>query len=225
MFGAIVRRVRDALEAMALNRAIASLAALLLAVIAVAEPDYLLEVATATIALGVLYLAPVLLDHRNLTRELRDQTTALRAVFEDQATPAVLVTAELLRDGDQIFIVVEHIGSVPIRDVTVRFDPPLVNSKSENVGSVPPLSEAFALLRPGDRIETRFDSASAIRERHHLSGMRHELDNPAPDVMNLAFEATVRYFSVQSGGPARTMRFDLDLGPLLWERRNSSNPR
>ncbi len=209
----IVEGVSQFLELLTLNRQVAYLATVLLAATAITRPGALLEVAATIIALGVLYLSPVVLRMRNDVRNARTDLAAMRDLLEEDRLS--LVFLDLERSGpDDVILAIELFGTLPVRDVAFVFEPPLVNSRSENIGSVPPLSPGIPVLRPGDRIEVPFDTVRSIRERMHLSGMSSELED-APSKPLLKTRATVRFSPADRRGSQVERSIDLDLAPLL----------
>jgi hypothetical protein len=106
------------------------------------------------------------------------QLREARELRREQFRPWVTVSFHFR--SNVAFIKIKNLGNTAARNVSVRFDPELVTTRSEGIGEVPMLTEETPVLVPGDErlllldsVPARFDSELPKRHAAHVSYCDH----------------------------------------------------
>jgi hypothetical protein len=109
-----------------------------------------------------------------VVRQLREA----RELRREQFRPWVTVSFHFR--SNVAFIKITNLGNTAARNISLRFDPELVTTRSEGVGKVPMLAEETPVLVPGDERLVLLDSVPArlqseLPQRHtaHVSYSDH----------------------------------------------------
>jgi hypothetical protein len=126
--------------------------------------------AVGTCATCLVLLATLLY----VVKQLREA----REMRREQFRPWVTVSFHFR--SNVAFIKIENLGNTAARNVSVRFDPELVTTRSEGIGEVRMLSEETPVLVPGDErlllldsVPARLDSELPKRHTAHVSYSDH----------------------------------------------------
>jgi hypothetical protein len=130
----------------------------------------------------------------------------MRAAREAQSRPLVLVNFEI--QGDEIIVRIGNYGNGPATNIRFRSDPALLNSRGQDVGSLPPLGTPIPLLRPGGA-ETGLTAVFDKVASYFQPGIGYFLGSH-----QLTFVAVVGYDDPLSGKTYPDTRIMLDLNPL-----------
>ena len=123
-----------------------------------------------------------------VVRQLREAKELRREQFRPWVTVSFHFRSNIA------FIKIKNLGNTAARNISIRFDPELVTTRSDGIGEVPMLNEETPVLVPGDERLLLLDSVpdrlgSELPQRHiaHVSYSNHRGEELPAEVFVLDF--------------------------------------